>query len=239
MMAARCCASSPSTARIFRFGDPAQDLAAWQPDIVLLQDAYPHQVRHIADVLYGGRGDYRAHATNGIVTRWKIQREVRNPTATQTNRSPSLCRTASAVEVVNVHLPTAATDLRFWQRATWRDHRDQPRRPPQRTRHRPTYPRTETTDFSQHPHPVRRRLQLPGHRRRPPPAHAAISTTPSPAAGTGWGNTYPAPLPVLRIDHLYATRHFTPVRCRAVTTRHSDHRMVVADFLLKDGRTSD
>ncbi len=37
--------------------------------------------------------------------------------------------------------------------------------------------------------------------------------------------------PALRIDHLYATRHFTPVRCRAVTTRHSDHRMVVADFL--------
>ena len=52
------------------------------------------------------------------------------------------------------------------------------------------------------------------------------------AAGTGWGNTSQRRFPILRIDHLYATRHFTPVRCRTLTTRCSDHRMVVADFLV-------
>ena len=51
------------------------------------------------------------------------------------------------------------------------------------------------------------------------------------AAGTGWGDTFQRRVPVLRIDHLYANRQFTPIRCRAVTTHNSDHRMVVADFL--------
>ena len=47
----------------------------------------------------------------------------------------------------------------------------------------------------------------------------------------GWGNTFHRRFPIVRIDHLYATRHLIPIRCRAVTTRNSDHRMVVADFL--------
>jgi endonuclease/exonuclease/phosphatase (EEP) superfamily protein YafD len=53
------------------------------------------------------------------------------------------------------------------------------------------------------------------------------------ACGTGWGNTYQRRFPILRIDHLYATRHLTPVRCRTITTRFSDHRMVVADYLTR------
>ena len=39
-------------------------------------------------------------------------------------------------------------------------------------------------------------------------------------------------VPGLRLDRIHATRHFTPIRCRTVTTRHSDHRLVVADLLL-------
>ena len=53
------------------------------------------------------------------------------------------------------------------------------------------------------------------------------------SVGTGWGDTFQRRFPILRIDHIYATRHFTPVRSLTVTTRTSDHRMVVADFLMK------
>ena len=107
---------------IFGFGDPSADIAAWEPDIVLLQDAFPHQVRRVADALYGGRGDYRAHQTNGIVTRWKIDREVRNPT--QRNQQATLILPdGRMIEVVNVHLATAATDLRFWDTSAWSEHR--------------------------------------------------------------------------------------------------------------------
>lgn len=215
---------------IFSFGDPAKDLAAWQPDIVLLQDVFPHQVRQIADVLYGGRGDYRAHNTNGIVTRWKIQREVRNPSERDQQVTVTL-PDGSSVEVVNVHLATAATDLRLWKQSTWRHHRVN------RALRRKELALTQqvleqTTRFPNTPTLFGGDFNSPAsdtvHRQLDRDFVDAFA-----AAGTGWGDTFQRRLPILRIDHLYATRHFTPIRCRAITTRHSDHRMVVADFLIR------
>jgi endonuclease/exonuclease/phosphatase (EEP) superfamily protein YafD len=213
---------------IFRYGDPSQDIAAWQPDIVFLQDAYPHQVRRVADVLYGGRGDYRSFHTNGIVTRWKIKREVRN-TGQRSQQATIELPDGRTLETVNIHLLTAATDLRFWRRESWREHRIN-----RAVRHKElstvmgilkqttSFPSTPTLlggDFNAGANDI-------VHQRLTRWFDDAFA-----AAGTGWGNTYQRRLPVLRIDHLYATRHFAPARCRAVTTRHSDHRMVVADFV--------
>lgn len=214
----------------FLYGNPAKDIAAWDPDIVLLQDAMPYQVRQIADTLYGGRGDYRAHQTNGLVTRWRIQREVRNPT--QRNQQVTIeLPDHSTVEVVNVHLATAATDLRFWQRGAWRNHRvnravrarelELVRQVLEQTTGFPNTPTIFGGDFNAPaPDVVHRQL-------------AADFTDTFAAVGTGWGDTFQRRLPILRIDHLYTTPQITPVRCRAVTTRHSDHRMVVADYLVK------
>ncbi len=214
----------------FSFGSPARDLAAWAPDIVLLQDAFPHHVRQIADVLYGGHGDYRGYRTNGIVTRWKIQREIRNPS--QRNQQVTIdLPNGSSIEVVNVHLATAATDLRFWRLSTWKTHRINRavRRKElalveqvlEQTTHFPHTPTVFGGDFNAPASDV-------VHRQ-----FARDFVDSFAAVGTGWGDTFQRRLPVLRIDHIYATRHLTPIRCRAVTTRHSDHRMVVADFLLE------
>lgn len=215
---------------IFSCGDPSLDLAAWQPDIVLLQDAFPHHVRRVADVLYGGHGDYRAFQTNGIVTRWKIQREIRNPNQ-RSQQATILMPGGRAIEVVNVHLATAATDLRFWQRSAWREHRIN--RAIRRKELLITQQILEQTSSFPHSSTL-----FGGDFNAP--AHDAVHRQLArdfvdafAAAGSGWGNTYQRRFPILRIDHLYATRHFTPVRCRAVTTRHSDHRMVVADFLVR------
>ena len=213
---------------IFEYGDPSQDLARWEPDIVLLQDVKPHQVRQIANVLYAGRGDYRSHTTNGIVTRWKIQREVRNPTQRDQQITVAL-PDGSQVEIVNVHLSTAATDLRFWQASAWQGHRSNRalrlkelslvQQVLQQTTSCPNTPTLFGGDFNSPASDVVHRLLTRDFT-------DAFAT-----AGTGWGNTFQRQLPILRIDHLYSTRHFTPVRCHTVTTRHSDHRMVVADFL--------
>jgi endonuclease/exonuclease/phosphatase family metal-dependent hydrolase len=215
---------------VFGCGDPSRDLAAWQPDIVLLQDAFPHQVQHIANVLYEGRGDYRAHQTNGIVTRWKIQREIRNPNQ-RSQQATIVTPDGRALEVVNVHLATAATDLRFWQRVAWREHRIN-RAIRRRELSIVQQILEQTTSFPNTPTLFGGDFNAPAHDM----VHRQLArdfTDVFAAAGTGWGNTYQRRFPILRIDHLYATRHFTPVRCRAVTTRHSDHRMVVADFLVR------
>jgi len=216
---------------IFEYGDPSADIAAWQPDIVLLQDVYPYQVSRLADAVYGGHGAFRAHATNGVITRWKIQREVPNKTA-RDQQVTVILSDGSAVEVVNVHLATAATDLRFWQRLTWTEHRinrslrlNELVLAQQSLRQSVDFPNTPVLfggDFNAPASDV-------VHHQLGPDLIDAFAF-----AGTGWGDTFHRRFPILRIDHLYATRHFTPIRCHTITTCHSDHRFVVADFVVAD-----
>ncbi len=218
-------------AAIFDYGNPATDIAAWQPDIVLLQDAFPYQVRQIADVIYGGRGDYRAHQTNGVVTRWKIQREIRDPSR-RDQQVTILLPNSREIEVVNVHLSTAATDLRFWEKSAWSSHRiNRAVRLHELSLTRQVLEQT-TPNFPDAPVIFGGDFNAPAtdiiHQQMHRDFVDAFA-----AAGTGWGNTYQRRFPILRIDHLYATRHFVPVRSRVVVSKNSDHRMVVADFLFK------
>ncbi len=215
---------------IFQYGDPAKDLAMWHPDIVLLQDALPYQVKHIADVLYGGQGDFREHDTNGVVTRWKIEREIHNPSYRDQQVTIRMAD-GRLMEVVNIHLHSAATDLRFWNRSTWTGHRIN------RTLRRDELTIVQqvlqqTTQFPDTPTLLGGDFNSPAsdvvHRQL-----ARDFTDAFTAVGIGWGDTFQRRFPILRIDLLYATRHLTPVRAKTVTTRCSDHRMVVADFVMR------
>ncbi len=212
----------------FSFGDPATDLAAWQPDIVLIQEAYPHQVQRLATVLFNGRGEFRCHQSNAIITRWHIDRE----TSTTTNRDQQatlVLPNGSQLEVVNIHLASAATDLRLWERAAWREHYTN------RTMRRQELS-TVLQNLAKHATLPATPIIFGGDFNSPTsdPVHGLLATEFTDAfsaVGTGWGDTFQRRVPILRIDHLYANSRLTPIRCRAVTTRHSDHRMVVADFL--------
>lgn len=207
-------------------GDPDVDIRKWDPDIVLLQEVLPHQVKRVADRLYHGRGDYRCHQTNGIVTRWRIEREVRNPRYRDqqvTVKKPD----GTLLEVVNLHLESAATDLRLWRSDCWKIHAAN------RTARRNELgaalhiladtaagaPSIIGGDFNAPPSDPIQSLMKANFE------DAFIQ------AGTGWGNTYQRRIPAHRIDQIHATRHFRAVHCAAVTTRRSDHRMVVADLL--------
>jgi vancomycin resistance protein VanJ len=52
-------------------------------------------------------------------------------------------------------------------------------------------------------------------------------------AATGFGYTFPARHPLMRIDHIFTGRGLAPVSCRAVDTGASDHKAVIADFALE------
>jgi len=206
--------------------DPAIDIQRWEPDIVLLQEVQPYQVKHIADRLFHGRGDYRSHLTNGIVTRWRISREVRNPLYRDqqvTVAKPD----GTLLEVVNVHLQTAATDLRLWDPTCWHEHSVNR-----------TIRLTElwhTLQVLEDTAPGRSAI-VGGDFNAPPsdPVYSLLKANFDDAfiqAGTGWGNTYQRRIPIHRIDQIHATRQLRTIRCAAVTTKRSDHRMVVADFL--------
>lgn len=207
-------------------GDPDIDIREWDPDIVLLQEVQPHQVKRVADRLFHGRGDYRVHQTNGIVTRWRITREVRNPH--YRDQQVTIAKPdGSLIEVVNLHLESASTDLRLWRSACWQAH---------------TANRNERRDelgsallILADTAPGRPTI-LGGDFNAPPgdPIQSLLRADFDDAfdrAGTGWGDTYQRRIPVHRIDQIHATRQFRPQRCAAVSTRRSDHRMVVADLL--------
>jgi endonuclease/exonuclease/phosphatase (EEP) superfamily protein YafD len=51
--------------------------------------------------------------------------------------------------------------------------------------------------------------------------------------GIGWGNTAINSLPLWRVDQIWVTNHFAPVAVFAKKTKHSDHRMVICDLVLK------
>jgi endonuclease/exonuclease/phosphatase (EEP) superfamily protein YafD len=49
-------------------------------------------------------------------------------------------------------------------------------------------------------------------------------------AGSGFGWSFPSSQPLLRIDHLFASRDLQVLSCRVLPTSASDHRPLVADF---------
>ncbi|BCU78306.1 endonuclease/exonuclease/phosphatase family protein [Luteolibacter sp. LG18] len=214
------------------FGNPVPDIAAWQPDVVLLQEVSPAEVKSVADALYDGHGDYRFHESNGIVTRWKIKREVRNP-AFREQQLTLLTPTGREIEVVNIHLTSAATDLRLWNRSAWRTHREvrQARRQELSTALQLL---EQTAPFPSRPTLLGGDFNSPAS----DPVHLLLArdfTDAFSAAGTGWGDTFQRRVPILRLDCLYSTHQLKAVRCQAVTSRNTDHRLVVADFLLLNG----
>lgn len=213
-----------------RFGDVSSDLAAWQPDIVLLQEVFPHQLRTIADALYQGRGDYRFSETNGIITRWKILREVRVPNRRSQQVTIEMPG-GNPLEVVNLHLSSAATNLRFWDRATWREHRvNRALRIEELVTTREIL--EQTTSLTGTPVLLGGDFNAPAtdviHRHLPADLEDAFAR-----AGTGWGNTFQRRFPILRIDVLRSSPFLEAVRSMAHPTRKSDHRMVIADFVLR------
>lgn len=214
----------------FSFGDPLDDLKEWDPDIVLMQQVYPHLVKRSAERFYGGRGDFRAYQTNGVITRHEIRREVRNP-AMRNQQVTIRLPEGREIEVVNVHLSAAATDMRLWDsgsRALHRQNRAVRRKELsivlQVLEQTTAFPATPTIfggDFNSAATDIVHR-QL-----------ARDFEDVFPKVGRGWGNTFHRRFPIHRIDHIYATPGLQPVSCGVVVSRKTDHRIVIADLRLR------
>lgn len=210
-------------------------IESYQPDIIFVQEIpHPYQLRKMNASLYQGKGDYRYDADKrcGIIVRGEIEWENKNKNHVYRRQQvTALLPNGRRVELLNLHLQAAATDMRLWTRDCWRTHRDNRQkhrfelgfaldglRGPSQTTNRPTI---IAGDFNA-------------------PANDSIYrmlddrfVDAFEVAGTGWGNTYHRRLPILRLDHIFVSREFKPVRATVVSIPESDHRMVVADLILK------
>jgi endonuclease/exonuclease/phosphatase family metal-dependent hydrolase len=213
----------------FQHGNPGPDLAAWKPDIVLVQETDPHQLRLLNEDLYQGRGDYRGQGSCGVITRWRINREVRNPWYRDqqvTIRLPG----DLLIEVVNVHLHSSPFDARLWNPDCWSSHRDARRV----RRHELAIALgvlEETSPLSSRPTVVGGDFNAPAgdavYRLLDPEFGDSFARS-----GRGWGNTFHRRLPLYRLDRIFATPNLAPLGVTTVTLPASDHRMVIADFTL-------
>lgn len=223
--------------------ESVREVVKWNPDIVLLQEAaLPGALERIARELYPGQpgnhvadGDYEC----AIITRGSI-----SPVGNVVGTAPRarLCQIdfggGLLIRAACIHLSGAATDVRLYRPDTLRLHANNRR-----------YRRAELQ-------PVIHRLQaeqaiyqnaagtslpaLIGGDFNCPAGDSVFQlleragyTDAFATAGTGWGNTFPNRLPVLRIDQVWANSRLQPLRSIAVKSENSDHRMVVCDFAVK------
>ncbi len=208
------------------------EVLKWEPDVVLFQESADRTVLdRAAQQLYGGKPGEHSESTweCGIITRGQILRSGTHNV--QGNLSVTIqFDDGTYLEVASVHLRGAETDVRLYTRETLYKHAIN------RMARRAELQRVLT-------------LQTMINGDRPAliggdfnaPAGDAIFRLLSgagfidamAAAGSGWPNTYPNQAPMLRIDQQWANSRCVPLRGRVVKTVHSDHRMVICDYLIK------
>ncbi|NNC90334.1 MAG: hypothetical protein HKN82_17915 [Akkermansiaceae bacterium] len=214
--------------------DFSESIVLYQPDVIFIQEIpHPYRLRLLNQTLYGGKGDYRYDSIRrcGIVVRGEIERQIKNPlegfrSQHVTMRLPN----GRKVELVNLHLQAASTDLALWRRECWHTHAVN-----RQLRRRELAVALTLLETST---PTRGPTILAGDFNAP--ATDSIYRVVRrdfidsfAVAGVGWGNTYHRRFPILRLDHIFVSEEFLPVRSCVVSIPESDHRMVVSDLILQ------
>lgn len=211
-----------------QLGNPINDILAWNADVILLQEIYPYSVKGICDKAFQGKGHYRVHNTSGIISRWPITRDGRIDQF-RDHQASIMLPDDSKLEVCNVHLNTAATDARIWNRECWRTHKIN-----RLTRRFELGAILQTLDSTASP--VNHAVILGGDFNAPAQdtTYRLLNRDYQDAyldAGSGWSNTFPRQFPMMRLDHIYSSRLLRAVRATVETIAHSDHRMLIVDFI--------
>lgn len=226
----------------------AEEVLPWQPDIVLLQEVpYPQVLLALANKLYPD-GKPQEHVLGGydcgVVTRGKKKTDV---AALGSGVPPSNLRVLPCcieldgqdIHLVCVHLQGAVTSMSLQHLETWKMHYWN--RQSRRAEMINVRQWMETLNLTQmdpaNPVPTSAPVIIAGDFNAP--AGDAVFRELEPnfknafdAVGSGWSDTFPNFAPMLRIDHIYTTAAFAPLSAITVKTTNSDHRMVVADFVL-------
>lgn len=211
----------------------APSIAPWAPDIVFIQEVqHPYRIKELANALYGGSGDYRYDDDHfcGVVLRGRIKKALLEPQY-RSQYLTALLPNGNLVELVNVHLQPASTNLSLWSPQCWKEHRRN------RIERRAELEfalafLSEYTPFPNRPTLIAGDFNAPATDGATDVLDYEFTDT-FRTVGTGWGNTYHRRIPLLRLDQIHASHHFLPLRSRAVSIKESEHRMIVSDLLLE------
>ncbi len=214
--------------------NPSDAIRGLKPDIIFLQEIqHAYHLKQMVHDLFDGKGDYRYDPQKGcaILVRGTINGEIKVPKYRSQLVSVELS-SGRSLQLLNVHLQPAATNLRLFNRSCWQEHTENRRLRQIELSYAlsilkqksafPRIPAIVAGDFNAPANDVVYRLLEPEFK----DAFDAV--------GTGWANTYHQSLPLLRIDHICGSERLVPIRARTFKLGDSDHRTVVADFVFRN-----
>lgn len=205
-----------------------EEVSAWQPDIVVLQESPgSEQLDVLAKSLFGS-GDALHGGDVSILTRGRITTKFADPKSHFVHAEIRL-PTGILVDVLSVRLAPPVPRLDFWMPGFWIDHRNK------RIEHR-----EQITELMRHIQsvPDSHHLIVGGDFNAPPrdDALASLRSRLSDTfliAGSGWGATGTNDYPLFRVDQVWVSNSLRPVSVTAKKTQNSDHRLVVCDLMLR------
>jgi vancomycin resistance protein VanJ len=211
--------------------EAAAEVVVYEPDIVLLQESPGRRdVQRLARQLYGAEAGALAGPDGSILVRGRLTPRPLPPLLrSYFVQAHVRLTTGIEVEVFSLRLAPALVREDLWSPDCWRE----------QTANRRGR-RGQLRDIA------RQIDALPGG--TPlivggdfnAPAGDAVFQLLQPRlrdafreGGTGWANTIMNDLPVHRIDQVWTSDHFRAAAVVARPTRHSDHRLVVCDLVLR------
>jgi endonuclease/exonuclease/phosphatase family metal-dependent hydrolase len=208
----------------------AEEVAVWEPDIVLLQESPgEEQLQDLVESLFGRDGTCLYGGDVSILARGRLTRRFVDERSHFVHAEVELS-TGSVVEVVSVRLSPPVPRFDFWRADFWNDHREK------RIDHR-----EQINEIIEHVQSVSSGSHLiVGGDFNAPPRDNALATLRSRlsdafrVAGSGWGATGTNEYPLFRVDQVWVSNSLQPVSVTARKTVHSDHRMVVCDLMIAD-----
>jgi hypothetical protein len=208
--------------------EATETLEKTKPDLVLLQEAPESPLlAALADRLYGADAGVVRTARCAIIGRGRLS--ITHDDAATGSLVATFERAGGGetIDVINLHLPSALPRTDLWRPDSWAE----------LTERRRANRRLLRSLVEALPQRAGGRSQIAGGSFGTPPSDDIFRLLRNAGmadsfrqAGYGWGNTHPSTMPVLRIDQIWASEPYQPVRSETFSSGHSDHRQVVTDF---------
>lgn len=204
------------------------DLERVHPDVVLLQEAPGIDgLAQMTARLFGAGGSFLSGGDTAILTRGKLNQLFADRSAHFVAGTVQF-EDGRRFDCVSLRLAPPPSRLDFWSPGFWRDHRDA------RNMHRhqlrqimASIPATPSASV----------LVIGGDFNTVPLDRALDELRPNlcdtfDKRGLGWGATGTNEWPLFRVDQVWTSAQFVPVRVAVGKTKYSDHRMVICDAVV-------
>ncbi|MCB1090415.1 MAG: endonuclease/exonuclease/phosphatase family protein [Verrucomicrobiae bacterium] len=208
--------------------ESTEALEKMAPDLVLLQEApEPQALSALADRIFGTNAGIVRTDKCAIIGRGRLSIIADDPGTGSVVATFERADSGEIIDVINLHLPRAMVRTDLWDPSSWTD----------LTQRRKENRRLLRSLLENLPQRIGTEHQIVGGSFGTPPNDdiyrllRKIGLTDSfRQSGYGWGDTFPSSIPFLRVDQIWATSKFIPIRSETFATDHSDHRYVVTDF---------